>query len=134
MKLGLSSKIRLFILLAMLISISSYFSLLFFISGSDIEKNLKNDLSNIIWGSLILNFGLSLYLIGNIGNYIHKSLAAVRFLIQEISKGNYNVLVDIPCDTDPEIQNVMGSLDYMQEVILHYDNLKKEKIVENRNR
>ncbi|HPM01682.1 MAG TPA: hypothetical protein PK816_05930 [Candidatus Cloacimonadota bacterium] len=134
MKLGLSSKIRLFILLAMLISISSYFSLLFFISGSDIEKNLKNDLSNIIWGSLILNFGLSLYLIGNIGNYIHKSLAAVRFLIQEISKGNYNVQVDIPCDTDPEIQNVMGSLDYMQEVILHYDNLKKEKIVENRNR
>ncbi len=134
MKLGLSSKIRLFILLTLLIVLASNFTLLYFISGSSMDNALKNDLSNIIWGSLILNFGLSLYIIGNINNYLHKALAAIRFLVLEISKGNYNVQVDIPSDSDPEILNVMNSLNNMQEVILHYDNLKKEKIVENRNR
>ncbi|HOQ81130.1 MAG TPA: hypothetical protein PLH63_08685 [Candidatus Cloacimonadota bacterium] len=134
MKLGLSSKIRLFILIILAINIITSTALLFYISNSNIDYALKNDLSNIIWGSLILIFGFSLYFMTRLNNMFVRGLAAVRFLIKEISKGNYNVLVDMPLDADPEISKTFNSLIKMQEIILHYDNLKKEKIVENRNR
>ncbi len=134
MKLGLSSKIRFIVLIVLLMSMLSNFALLYFISVNPIDKMIKNDLSNIIWGSLIIHFAISLYLIANVSNYLSKALNSVRYLITEVSKGNYNVQLDIPYDHDPEITQLVEALQKMQEVILYYDNLKKEKIVENRNR
>lgn len=122
------------ILFTLLMSMLSNTALLYYISVNSIDKYIKNDLSNIIWGSLILHFAISLYLIANVSNFLGKALNSVKYLISEVSKGNYNVQLDIPYDNDPEITQLVDSLQKMQEVILHYDNLKKEKIVENRNR
>lgn len=134
MKLGISTRIRVFVLLSLTISMISNFSLLFIISSSPLEKLLKNDLSNIIWGSLILQVAICIFLIANIPLYLNKALASLRLMINEISKGNYNIKLDLASDSDNEILEIISSLEKMQDVILHYDNLKKEKIVENRNR
>ncbi|MCB5250994.1 MAG: hypothetical protein RBS16_06730 [Candidatus Cloacimonadales bacterium] len=134
MKFGFSSKIRMFILIVLAISLISNLALLAVISSHNIDEPLKNDLSNIIWGSLIIIFAASLYFLAKVENMLAKALAAVKYLIGEISKGNYNVRTDIIVDKDPVISKVFDSAIKMQEIIIHYDNLKKEKIIENRNR
>ena len=48
MKFGFSSKIRMFILIVLAISLISNLALLAVISSHNIDEPLKNDLSNII--------------------------------------------------------------------------------------
>ncbi len=134
MKIGFTSKIRAYIFLILSIHLVSNFGLLYLISYSSIESLLRNDISNIIWGSVIIEFSICIFFIANTQNYLEKAISPIKYIISEIAKGSYNVKLDMPIDKDPIILSVYEQIEKMQEIILHYDNLKKEKIVEHRNR
>lgn len=134
MKVGFSSKVRAYIFLILTIHLFSNFGLLYLISVSVMDNIVRNDISNILWASIIIEFSLCLYLMANLQNYLDKAILPIKHIISEIAKGNYNVELDVPIDKDIIIKSVFDQIEKMQEVILHYDNLKKEKIVEHRNR
>lgn len=134
MKLRFTSKIRIFILLIFSISLISSLSLFYILNNQNISISIKNDAYNILFFSLFFKLILIAFLFSVINKYLKKDLFPIKQIIDEITKGNYNFKLEESYYIDNEIDSLMTKMQKMIESILFFDNLKKEKIVEHRNR
>ncbi|MCK9330196.1 MAG: hypothetical protein PHY08_02700 [Candidatus Cloacimonetes bacterium] len=135
MKIRFSNRIKLFIVLIFIISLISSLFIYFIINlNPQINDSLKNDIFNVIFFALFFELSLVVLIFSLINTYLKKDLLPVKQMIIEFTKGNYNYTIEEPIVIDYEIEDVINKLQAMQESIRHYDNLKKEKIVEHRNR
>ena len=106
------------------------------ISSPEFEE-FKNILFNLQLVFFFLFFIISVIYFFFIPVFLRRSLKDTDHIINEISRGNYNIDIneyDYKKRNDPEIVKIIMAMQKMIKVILSFDHAKKEKIIEHYNR
>jgi len=99
--------------------------------------NIRNNIETTIYIVFILQFILSLVLIFNLPNFLKQSLKEVQNILSEINKGNYTIEIEPDIfhkRMDKEFLNLIISIKNVLMTFKKFDELKKEKIIEYKNR
>ena len=135
MRISFTNRIRLYMIILFMISFISSVIILNSIMNSSNLKEIVSDTQNVLYIMLFFQFLITILGLFYMPVYVKNALIAIRNVIQEIGKGNYHAeFLNTMEEKDHEFLEIYQNLIKMQEVILHFDNLKKEKIVEHRNR
>lgn len=135
MRTGFLQKIKIYFSALIIISLlNNLFIFLLLLFNVNIPDSTKNDIYNILFFSILIQIILVIYFLVYVRKNLKKDLSCLKQVVLEITKGNYNYEPEEIINKDPEINNLLSKLLKMKESILHFDNLKKEKIIEHRNR
>lgn len=96
-----------------------------------------NDIESTIYIILLVQFVVTLILIFNLTNFLKQALSNIHKILEDISKGNYNIDIDISTykeRLDQEFVDIIISIKNALIIFRRFDELKKEKIVEQKNR
>ncbi|MDD3049797.1 MAG: hypothetical protein PHR06_01475 [Candidatus Cloacimonetes bacterium] len=108
-------------------------------SYSDIMKisNARNNIETTIYVIIIIQLITTLFLVFRLPNLLKNALSSIRNILKDISKGNYDMEIDMNSyedRLDPEFLELISHIRTTLISIKRFDISKKEKIVENRNR
>lgn len=137
MKIRLKKRITLYLIVILILSILQGFfinvSLKSLVGNESVSKEIKTTL--LIF--LFFQTALIIVLISHLPKYLTKLLSGVGEIISDIAKGKYNISLDIDKyrdNYDAELVTVVESIGKMLEVILTFDKMKKDKILEQKGR
>jgi len=137
MKLSFTAKIRLIILLLFIISLIQAILIFHLVGNFSTITELKMNIQNTLYITIFFQFVLALILIFYIPTFLRKTFSGIHKILKEISKGIYSIDIDIEnfeASLDKEFYSVMLSIKEMLESVKKFDELKKDKIVEDHNR
>lgn len=100
-------------------------------------SEVRSEVLTVMTIFFLLQFTITVLLIAQFPYYLKKYLGTIGDIMSEVSSGNYHVDVDIDEYgklRDKEMVEVVSSFKKMMEIVLRFDNLKKEKIQEQRAR
>lgn len=135
MKRSVKSRYHVLLVILFALIVIESVLLLYSIDKSHNIESFRGDVQSII---IVFLFMIFVYMIV-IYNYIpfkyHKAIKDVQNLVDEISEGKYSLEIDPSLyELDPEIQEILGSLNKMLAIILRFDSLKADKIYEHHQR
>ncbi len=132
-------KKRASILLGFLLFLSAVQVALVFIS-LDPERGffeVRSEVLTVMAVFFLVQFSITVLLIAQLPYYLRKYLRTINEIMSEVSSGNYNVDIDLEEYgklRDKEMVEIVSSFNKMMDIILRFDNLKKQKIQEQRAR
>jgi signal transduction histidine kinase len=137
MKYTFSNKIRIIIIILFVITLVQGLLITKILHSNASLEIIKGNISNTIVISIFLSFTISILLFFYLPVFLKKSLKPIHNKLKEIGKGSYNI--DVNSDNsknemDSEFYAIVESIAEMLNVILVFDNLKKNKIIEQTNR
>ncbi len=151
MKYFITRKIRYFIVVLLLLAAAQGMVMWLTLSThSDAMKKLndtnmlreraqlmKKDIGNILWIFLFLYFLIAIVFFFYIPVFLHRGFTDVTKLLKEITRGNYNLDIDeseLAQRNDEDVMELIVQVRKMLNSVIHFDQAKKEKIIEHMNR
>ncbi|MCF7858745.1 MAG: cell wall metabolism sensor histidine kinase WalK [Candidatus Cloacimonetes bacterium] len=137
MKLLFTKKIRLLLSIIFVITLLQSGIILHLLNNPNSYFQMKLDIINTIYVGIFVQLIIVLFIIFYIPIYLHKAFSEINNIIKDVSNGVYNIDVDLSSyktSFDKEFFAVINLLVDMSKAILTFDNLKKDKIVEQHNR
>ncbi len=98
---------------------------------------MKKDIGNILWIFLFLQFLVAIIFFFYVPVFLHRGFTDVNKLLKEITRGNYNLDIDeteLSGRNDEDVMELILQVKKMLNSVVHFDQAKKEKIIEHMNR
>lgn len=136
MKSSFTKTVRILISLFFVFFLIQGLSIFHIINNATISLSAKTDIQNTVILTSFIGFIFFITLFILIPTFLKRSFFEISHIIKEISKGNYKIdpTKINSKSSDKEFRNVADSMNNMLASIRKFDDLKKEKIIEHRNR
>ncbi len=98
---------------------------------------MRKDIANILWIFLFLYFLVAIVFFFYVPVFLHRGFSDVIKLLKEITRGNYNLDIDeteLSQRNDEDVMELIVQIKKMLNSVIHFDQAKKEKIIEHMNR
>ncbi|MEA1973012.1 MAG: hypothetical protein U9N34_06940 [Candidatus Cloacimonadota bacterium] len=136
MKISFTKTVRILLSLFFVFFIIQGLSIAHFVSSDKIPNSIRIDIHNALIITSFIGFSFFAILFLLIPQFLKKSFFEINHIVEEITKGNYQLDPKNINSKSKDIifRNVADLMNQMVENLRKFDDLKKEKIIEHRNR
>lgn len=136
MKASFTKVIRILLSILFAFFLIQSLAILRIVTTNNLAKHIQIDIQNTIILTLFVGFIFFIIIYLSIPTLLKKSFFEIRYIINEISKGNYKIDPSRINNksSDKEFRNTADLMTNMIVTLRKFDDLKKEKILEHRNR